>query len=276
MGHKDDLEKNIRESYRLICEYEEIQRLHPDPRERMRAQHLISDQQELIRRYLSEYIPLCQRLGLQTAPDILELIISFSGSEYQEPKKNAKAIRVLFLSADPSDTSRLRLGAEIREIQEQLQKARLRERFELSVRMSARPMDVSQALLDIQPQIVHISGHGDASGAICLENDAGKTQPVTPEALAALFKNFVEKIQCVVLNTCYADTSAQAIAKHIDYVIGTSRTISDEAAIAFSIGFYQALGAGCTIEEAYRLGRAQVGMKGFPEHLTYVLRKIVA
>ena len=276
MGHKDDLEKNVRESYRLICEYEEIQRLHPDPRERMRAQHLISDQQELIRRYLSEYVSLCQRLGLQTSPDILELITSFSGSEYQEPKKNAKAVRVLFLSADPSNASRLRLGAEIREIQEQLQKARLRERFELSVRMSARPMDVSQALLDIQPQIVHISGHGDASGAICFENNAGEAQSVAPDALAALFENFADQIRCIVLNTCYADTPAYAIAKHIDYVIGTSRAIGDETAIAFSVGFYQALGAGCTIEEAYRLGRAQVGVKGISEHLTYVLRKMVA
>jgi hypothetical protein len=35
--------------------------------------------------------------------------------------KNDGAISILFLSADPTDASRLRLGEELREIQEKLQ-----------------------------------------------------------------------------------------------------------------------------------------------------------
>jgi hypothetical protein len=37
--------------------------------------------------------------------------------------------------------------------------------------------------------------------------------------------------------------------------------VSDQAAIAFSIGFYQALGAGKTFEDGYRLGCAQIGLE---------------
>jgi hypothetical protein len=37
----------------------------------------------------------------------------------------------LFLAADPTDASRLRLGEEAREIQQKLQLAKFRERFEL-------------------------------------------------------------------------------------------------------------------------------------------------
>lgn len=97
---------------------------------------------------------------------------------------------VLFLAADPTDSSRLRLGEELREIQETLQRAKFRERFELHQRMSVRPADVSQALLDIQPTIVHFSGHGMATGALCFEDQVGKTHPVEPDALAALFEQF--------------------------------------------------------------------------------------
>jgi hypothetical protein len=182
-------------------------------------------------------------------------------------------ISILFLSADPSNASRLRLGEELREIQEKLQLAKLRERFELHQRMSARPADISQALLDIQPQIVHFSGHGTATGALCFENLVGEAHPIRPDALAALFEQFAKWVSCVVLNACYAEAQANAIAEHIDYVVGMNQAISDKAAIAFAIGFYQALGAGLTIEKAYELGCVQIRIMNIPEYLTPILIK---
>lgn len=178
---------------------------------------------------------------------------------------------VLFLCADPTNVSRLRLGEEFREIQEQLQLAQLRNQFELSERMSVRPSDVSQALLDVHPQIVHFSGHGTEEGELCFENQLGQVQPVTPEALANLFHVFADTVKCVILNACYSGLQADAIAKHVEYVIGMSQAFGDRAAIAFSVGFYQALGAGRSIEEAYQLGVVQIGLQGIPGHLTPVL-----
>lgn len=182
-----------------------------------------------------------------------------------------KEIRLLFLAADPGDLSRLRLGKESGEIQEKMQLAKLRERFELHQRLSVRPADISQALLDVQPQIVHFSGHGTTAGALCFENQSGEVHPVEPNALAALFEQFAHIVDCVVLNACYSEIQANAIARHIDYVVGMNQAIGDKAAIAFSIGFYQALGAGCAIEEAYRLGCVQIRLQSIPEHLTPVL-----
>jgi hypothetical protein len=134
-------------------------------------------------------------------------------------------------------------------------------------------VDVSQALLDEQPQIVHFSGHGMATGALCFENQMGETHPIQPDALAALFEQFASQVKCVVLNACYSEIQANAIAEHIDYVVGMNQAIGDKAAIAFAIGFYQALGAGRTIEEAYKLGCVQIRLQGVPEHLTPVLVK---
>jgi hypothetical protein len=180
---------------------------------------------------------------------------------------------ILFLAADPTDASRLRLGLEFREIQEKLQLGRLRERFRLEQRMSIRPVDISQALLDVQPEIVHFSGHGTATGELCFENQIGETHPVQPDALAALFEQFASQVKCVLLNACYSVTQADAIAKHIDYVIGMNKAVGDNAAIAFAIGFYQALGAGRSIDEAYKLGCVQIRLEGIPEHLTPILIK---
>ena len=78
-------------------------------------------------------------------------------------------------------------------------------------------------------------------------------------------------MRCILLNACYSEIQAIAISEHIDYVIGMNNAIDDKAAIAFAIGFYQGLGAGRTIESAYKLGCAQVRLQGIPEHLTPVL-----
>jgi hypothetical protein len=191
-----------------------------------------------------------------------------------EDKEVAGTTSILFLAADPTDASRLRLGEEFREIQEKLKLAKLRDRFELELpQLSVRPADITQALLDTQPQIVHFSGHGTSTGALCFENQVGQTRRVQPDALAALFEQFTCQVNCVLLNACYSENQAKAIAEHIKYVIGMNQAIGDKAAIAFAIGFYQALGAGRTIEDAYKLGCVQIRLQGILEHLTPVLIK---
>jgi hypothetical protein len=185
-------------------------------------------------------------------------------------------IKILFLTADPSDASRLRLQQEYRDIEERLQLARQRDRFELKPRLSARVGDITQAIFDIEPQIVHFSGHGTSTGALCFENVLGKTQPVEPSALAATFKLFADQVNCVLLNACYSEEQAKAIAEHIPFVIGMKQAIGDQAAIAFAVGFYKALGAGRSIEQAYEFGCAEIQLQGIPEHLTpvpYVKKK---
>jgi|GEM_PF-6930238 len=49
--------------------------------------------------------------------------------------------------------------------------------------------------------------------------------------------------------------------------------ISDQAAIAFSVGFYKALGANYSVEEAYRFGIVELKLLNIPEHLVPVLIK---
>ena len=55
--------------------------------------------------------------------------------------------------------------------------------------------------------------------------------------------------------------------------IVNKQAIGDKAAIAFAVGFYQALGAGRSIEESYKLGRIQIQLHNIPEHLTPILIK---
>ena len=195
--------------------------------------------------------------------------------KYGELRHLTNILSILFISADPTDLTRIRLGKEIREIQEKIQLSKFRDRIIFYQRMSARSEDISQSLLDINPTIVHFSGHGTSSGALCFEDNMGKTHPITSEALSALFQQFSKQLQCVILNACYSETQAKSIARHIPFVIGMNDAISDSASIAFSVGFYQSLGAGRSIREAYELGCIQIQLQGISGHLIPTLESAV-
>jgi AAA-like domain/CHAT domain len=187
-----------------------------------------------------------------------------------------RQMRILFLTAEPTDTSRLRLQQELREIQQRLQLANQRERFQLEYGLSARLGDVSQKILDFQPDIVHFSGHGASTGELCFENTFGQVQPVKPQALAALFELVANQVQCVLLNACHSVIQAEAIVQHIPFVIGMNTAIGDRAAIAFSVGFYKALGANHSPEKAFKFGCVEIQLEGISEELTPVIRRKIA
>jgi len=182
-------------------------------------------------------------------------------------------VKILFLAADPSDEVRLRLGQELRDIRENLSRSRQRDDFLLESRESVRPRDISQAIFDVEPHVIHFSGHGMNTGELCFEDISGKRQPVHPDALANLFELVAERVNCVVLNACYSEVQAKAIVEHIPYVVGMNQAIKDKAAIAFSVGFYKALGAGRSFEDAFKFARVEIQLEGVCEHTIPVLHK---
>ena len=169
--------------------------------------------------------------------------------------------KILFLTSNPSDTSRLRIDKEARDIEEGLRRANQRDSFDFEVRLATRPRDLSRAILDINPQILHFSGHGETEG-IVLEDEDGTSKIVTTEAISGLFNLFSDTIHCVILNSCYSISQAQEISKYILFVIGMSKAIPDSTAITFATSFYDAIGAGRDIEFAFNFGVSNIILEG--------------
>jgi len=163
-------------------------------------------------------------------------------------------VKILFLAANPQGTSLLALDKEMRKIDEQLSHSSSSAQFQVEQKWAVRTRDLIQALNDVQPQIVHFCGHGDGLNGLVFENKKRSVKPVSTEAIAKLFELFADQVKCVLLNACYAEVQADAIVQHIDYVIGMRRAVQDNLAIAFSMGFYQGLGANQSIEMAFQRG----------------------
>jgi len=222
---------------------------------------------------LTELISYCASKRPRYAwPKISDSLGSDENLEYITSDQ-VNIVKVLFLAADPTDASRLRLGQEFREIHENIRLSKTRNKFSLVQRFAVRPRDISQAILDEEPQIVHFSGHGTDNGSLCFEDELGKMKIITPDSLADLFQLASNQVTCVLINACYSIAQANAISAHIRYVIGMNNAISDRAAISFAVGFYQALGAGKSIEDAYKFGCVQIKLQGIPDQLIPILMK---
>ena len=180
---------------------------------------------------------------------------------------------ILFLGANPKDTVRLRLDDEVKKIEQGLERATMRDQFNLVQKWAVTDTDLRRGILDHKPEIVHFSGHGGGEDGLKFDDGKGKTHLITAKSLARLFALCSDHVKCVVLNACYAETQAEAIVWHIDYVIGMSKDIGDEASVLFSVGFYDALGAGKDIEVAFEFGRNAIDLRGNPEQETPVLLK---
>lgn len=184
----------------------------------------------------------------------------------------AEIIKILFLGASPIDEVKLRIDEEVREIETGLKLARLRDQFELKSEWAVTNKTLQQAMLDEAPTIVHFSGHGDIDG-IAIEDTLGNSRLIDNDALSSLFELFSKDIKCVVLNSCYSESQAKEISKHVPYVIGMKSSIGDKTAIAFSLGFYTALGAGKDIEFAYKMGIVSIKLDGGSDHDIPILIK---
>jgi uncharacterized repeat protein (TIGR01451 family) len=162
---------------------------------------------------------------------------------------------ILYLVAQPRNTAALASYREMREVETLLRVGRGRPRYQLEHCVAARLLDISQALGDYRPQIVHFAGHGTADGSLVVEDDFGRASPVNPAGLADLLGGCAASLRCVIVNACHSIALAEAIVKQIDYVVGMRSEIADSASVQFSLGFYQGLFSGKTIPDAFSQGR---------------------
>ncbi len=171
---------------------------------------------------------------------------------------------ILVLAANPKRTQPLRLDEEVKKIEQGLGRAKRSDQFKLVKKWAVTDDDLRRALMDHKPEIVHFSGRGSGSRELVFENDSGQIRLITGDALFRLFELCSDRVKCVVLNACYSQTQADAIAKHVDYVVGTEKAIGDEAAMKFAFGFYDGLGSDHNFEDAYKQACVAIELANLP------------
>ncbi len=129
---------------------------------------------------------------------------------------------------------------------------------------SATEAELQRELRRHDIHVFHFIGHGEFSdtnqdGVVLLEDDRRRTRLVTGRALGTILQD-CRSLRLAVLNNCegartsdldpFAGMAQSLLRKGIPAVVAMQFEVTDEAAIAFSTGFYGGLGDGFPVDAA--------------------------
>lgn len=174
---------------------------------------------------------------------------------------------ILFLAANPRGSEPLRLANECAEIQRELKMALHRDDFRFESRWAVGIDELMRHLTELDPAVIHFSGHGGGSAGLLLEDEQGQPQPVMARELTMMIGAAARSARVVVLNACYTTEQAEALRSRVDCVVGMDGAIGDAAARAFAIRFYGALGNRRSVGNAVEQGIAALAAKRLPDEL---------
>jgi hypothetical protein len=172
---------------------------------------------------------------------------------------SSSPIIVLLVSASPDTHARLRVDKEFRKIIDKIRGTRFRELFRFVQIQAARFEDLQTALQEHEPHILHISSHGNESGALRFEASDSGTSLVSKKRILRLLKALGDNFRAVIVNACHSSALVRDIPTEIGVpVIGMYTAVQDTTAIAFSSSFYESLGFGKSIEKAFGVALANI------------------
>lgn len=210
----------------------------------------------------------------------------------QENNRDADTTTILFMTSNPSGTAELQLDKEQARISNRLQDSPNYAKFRMRMKKGVSPSEFQEYIVLEKPNIIHFSGHGDKNdttvrsmlsrgldvdethipqdntGIILYDEEKRNPILLRTNVIQRIFRTMISQgvpINVVLFNSCYSEDQAKAIANLVPYVIGSSWSVKDEAAIAFATGFYFGIAQGKTVKEACDLGINQALVYDEPE-----------
>jgi hypothetical protein len=175
-----------------------------------------------------------------------------------------KATHILLVFPNPEGSTPLRLHEEERVIREAIKLSKFRDNIVIDSLPAATVDDLRRALLNGNFDFIHYSGHADTDSIFFEESRGSSSGTAINTFVDEIGK--IQGVKCLVMNTCLTLGSFHP-DKNNFYIIGMESEVTDTAAIEFARGFYDAIGAGKTIDEAINAGKGCVSLKGLQDQL---------
>jgi hypothetical protein len=181
--------------------------------------------------------------------------------------KKKKPLDVLYLTANPTKRTALRVDVEMRQVLEALRGSKLRDNVNVHHSPAADLSSIINGLNDHAPRVVHFSGHGYSGGIAVdhaqVQRPLGKV--VTFDLLGKALASVDSPPDVVVLNACESAGARKALLPSAKALIVMNDSISDVAAIAFAAKFYAAIASGQSLKSAFRQGQVAVEVASINE-----------
>jgi tetratricopeptide (TPR) repeat protein len=180
--------------------------------------------------------------------------------------------KILFIASEPIDKERMRSGAELQCVRDQLER---NPSFRIEAIQSTKTDDLLQKILAYEPNLLHFCVPGEETGEMYLEDTRGESKTVLPDALANVFRLASKHVKCVFLNTTFSDKQIQAISQFVPIVIAARQRMNSDTAIKFAKFFYQQLDPNLSTQNLRRAldcGEASIMLENQPSDLILIDR----
>lgn len=178
-----------------------------------------------------------------------------------EPKP--EKLRILMLGA--SSDGDLRIGREMKRIQDAVRSALHRDAIEFEMKPAATIDDLLDGISQFRPHVIHFSGHSN-EGVIVFEADqdeGGQDAVVNAAAFARAVRATDSPPLIIVLNSCNSAGQADALVEQVaPFAIGMSDSVMDGDAITYAARFYASIANGQSLESAHLAGKVRLEMDG--------------
>ena len=199
--------------------------------------------------------------------------------EVNKLKKAREKINVLFIASNPdieyiddsgntTQQQKLKLEKEAREIHESIQKSLKRDSISFETRWATRVTDLFQFINEVNPTIIHFSGHCTDDGELVFQDNNDEPRLLNMDTLIEIINASTDNLRLVVLNNCYSSIIAEKIVENIESAIGMNDSIGDEAAIVFASQLYSSIGFGLSLEKSFQQALIALKIYEIPEEKT--------
>lgn len=224
-----------------------------------KSEHLAALKQSQKTQQISQLEYTQAIIGIRTSlRQLLDEFEQLIAAQAEDPKEQGpRPIKILMLTSNPLVTHPLNLDKEHSKILARLQD--YKQKVELERKCAINRTELKQITETYQPTILHFSGHGLEQGILVQNEDKNGHEILAADKLRLLFEYFKKEFQLelVLLNCCYSEAQARAIAQHVPFVIGTTIAVGDENAISFSTGFYFKYVQNRDVLRAFESGRTE-------------------
>lgn len=182
---------------------------------------------------------------------------------HYSPTKDELTERViLLLPASCHGVEKPSRAREIRQIKRAIRNShnnsQIKSRFIFNVidkdKLDIAEVKLSDLLSAINPYIVEMSGFEEGIATLVIEDLENSEISDVNQFVSRHFEINAPEVHCIVLNGCYAESQADNLIRHIDFLIGISQDLPEELVFTFLDEFYYKIGLGWSIDCAYQAG----------------------
>lgn len=185
---------------------------------------------------------------LATVADLERLFDRYAKENLQAMEQHMQARppqkTILFITSNPTDSTPINFGEQLKAIDDALQAATNRAYFKiLTPKTGLEKERLMEVLYTLKPDYLHITLHASKINGLYFQDRNRKPDPLPADEFAEYIRmlNQLKSPEVIILSACNSLGHAEAVREYCRYVMGTNCAFPDLASIVYAEKFYTAL-----------------------------------